>query len=166
MKYFLLLVPVIFLSSPKYGPEYNPERIKRGIPIIEDGWKVAYELYLSPTSYIVYSKDSSAYLKGKEAKKGLCLHNGKMVQIEESAITGEIDYYVYYLSPKKVKHLRIDYSYIDNSWKCYFNESLSIKEQSFSKRCKDTSLGMCKNIITLPQADSVLASWGLSRTGK
>jgi hypothetical protein len=148
MKY-LLFLSVVLVSSPKYGREYNAERVKRGIPVIQENWKIKKSNF--------YSRHYS--LTASDPVKSNVAHNdSKTVIVVNNMIQSESDLYIKPLDNKNCHLLYMSYDYGYESWYINFRENVDID--------KDLNDESKQRYISLPQADSILTSWGLSRTAK
>lgn len=144
-----LFVIVILYScesnlNHEYGHVYNSERIKNGIPIIEDGWTTASK------------KNDTIQFWGnvKEFKENGAWHHLKKITLNDSLLISEEDTYNYNVNRKEKYSLLIHYDYSAPSewyhWSCKL-----IPNQNYGE----------EQLISLEVADSILNSWGLSRGG-
>jgi hypothetical protein len=151
MKYFFLFLPIVLLacSQSKYGSEYNPERIKRGIPIIYENW------ITQPST-----KESVIWTPPEGRARTTAEHDAKVIILEKNIITKEVDGFINEIDSNNIFGLTIEYDYLTqlNHWKC------TVTDLKYKMAKKKT--GKASYDISIIQADSVLASWGLSRTGK
>jgi hypothetical protein len=150
-----LLITILFifqLSPPKHGIAYNPERIKRGIPVIEKEW-ILYE-----TDTIDRRELRILYQPAGPRRRPYSgpVHEKKFLFFKDDTLSAEEDFYVKQYDDRKYK-LLLSYSYKTNDW-----GSIGLAETTEANGKKQTR----ENGITLSQADSTLASWGLSRTAK
>jgi hypothetical protein len=146
MKYALIFLPFVFLTSPKYGPEFNPERIKRGIPVIEEGWK--------REEYLV-GKDQTVYYSSHKHSKAKAYHHDKSFIIKDDSINHEQDFYIAHFDTHKYE-LILNYNYALNDW----DSTTFIFIDKTKKR--DYHL----KHVNISKSDSILSSWGLSRVKK
>jgi hypothetical protein len=151
-KSIFITIAFVFLLYPvKHGKEYNHERIKRGIPIIEKDW-ILYE-----TDTIDRKELRILYQPAGPRRRAytLPMHEKKFLFFKDDTLAAEEDFYVKQYDDRKYK-LLLSYSYKINDWGSIgLAETVEINGK---KQTRETG-------ITLSQADSALASWGLSRKG-
>ena len=139
--------------APKYGPEYNAERMRVGLPILPENWKLVYS-----------GTDGAGWLNPEaDAKERarIPVHSEKNVHYEGGVLTSEGD--VYYGSK--------DYTYFDGTDR----ESVAIsyhfkigkndlpQQQLGWSATKFDATDPTGRDISLEEAEAILKAWGLQR---
>jgi len=138
--------------APKYGPEYNAERMKVGLPVLPENWKL-----------VDSGPDGAAWLNPEanaKERSRIPVHSEKHVRYENGILISEGD--SYYGSQ--------DYTNIDGTYRefigitYHFKVSRNDRLQKLgwtATRC-DAVEPYCKD-ISLEEAEAILKAWGLQR---
>jgi hypothetical protein len=138
--------PFLLLSCSKYGQEYNLERIKRGIPIVEKHWD----------KHPVSDEEHHIWDDGKHLKEKEIYHLCKYVDLKDNAIISEEDLFHIKINDTMAYKVVVCYNYLEKDpWRC-----------ELLKDVKNSTQKVTFSNITINQADSLLGSWGLSRVAK
>lgn len=125
-----------------FGKKFNPVRDSLGLPVIGDDWTLSqsdiyYQWWIAPDTSITQQRP---------------FHQIKSVGFYNDTITDEEDDFYYNTGDSLAYRLILRYRYRDALWDCEIVRIRRLKR----KRAEYWP-------ITLKQADSVLATWGLSR---
>ena len=141
--------------TPKYGKEFNEERMKIGIPIIPDNWELNSVL-----------QDSARWVNPERIEKHnerIPVHHSKGLNYRTGILLSETDIY----------YGKEDYKTIDGT----FRENLSISyfyqvdDYSYVKRTgwwiilnnQQTEDASMDTEITIEEAEKILEEWGIER---
>ncbi len=160
----LVLGVVLFLATvacgslpsrpaPKYGPEYNAERMKVGLPILPENWK------------LVYSGTDGAWWLNPEAdakeRARIPVHSTKSVSYEEGVLISDGD--SYYGSK--------DYTNQDGTFREFVGITYHFKVGKNDRPGQQLGWDAIRcdaaepygKYISLEEAEAILNSWGLER---
>ena len=129
----------------QYGLEYNKERIKKGIPIIEDNFILKNH----------FRKDVMGWGLPGSLDEMRTYHYFKGIRLNSDAskILFEDDLFHTRINDSLSYRLFLTYNYQnENHWECELLHD--IRKPSYRE---------IKDSVSLIQADSILSSWGLSR---
>jgi hypothetical protein len=153
---FLLFVFSCDLPKPKYGVEWNEQRKKYGLPLLDSTWKVV-GVSEKHTSYENPKSDSLKKLliphhayKRVNYDKNFNIWSEKDEYYGDSAVSNPEGYFV--------NRVIISYIFKDTlgykkGWYCTVGNYNEIK----------TPFGTFKDDLTLEQAEAILKLWGLTR---
>jgi hypothetical protein len=162
IKLWLLVVLLAALGGckyeAKYGLEYNEQRKKIGLPLLEAGWKLSTVLE-DHTSYT--NPDDDIYREKKQA-----FHWSKSIYYKKGELTKEYDTYIGPGTYTTIEdgtfdeEIRISYYYKVDSvsggykkgWVCTLLDQSTAGSINFEKRN-----------ITLKEAEKILKRWGIER---
>lgn len=151
-KLFLLIAVIVVglvaceKSNDSYGPGFNAQRQKIGLPIISSGWySIKGTTWVNPERESKYSQHIPVYFSKSIVQKG-----GKLIS-ETDLYYGSMEYTLADESFRE--YIEITYYYsedgVNAKWSVSLHDQSSVKSGIFE--------------ISLEKAEEILKKWGISR---
>lgn len=138
--------------APKYGPEYNAERMRIGLPILPENWKLVYS-----------GTDGAAWLNPEaDAKERarIPVHSEKSVRYEDGVLISEGD--SYYGSKDYTYFDGTDREFVGITYHFKIGKNDRLQQLGWTAVRHDAAEPNGKD-ISLEEAEAILKSWGLPR---
>lgn len=153
---FLVTTACGFLPSrpaPKYGPEYNAERMKIGLPILPENWKL---IYSGPDGAVWLNPEADAKYEAR-----IPFHRTKRVGYENGVLISEGD--SYYGSK--------DYTNVDGTFREFVGITYHFRIGKNDRPGQHLGWDAIRadatapygEYISLEEAEAILKAWGLQR---
>jgi hypothetical protein len=139
--------------APKYGPEYNAERMRIGLPILPENWKLVYS---GPDGARWLNPEADA----KERAR-IPVHSEKSVDYDSGVLLSDGDSYYGSKDYTDIEGTHREFVGITYHYQIGKNDRPGQQLGWDAMRC-DAEEPKCK-YISLEEAEVILKAWGLQR---
>lgn len=138
--------------APQYGPEHNAERMRVGLPILPENWKLDYS-----------GTDGATWMNPEASAKyraRIPVHSEKSVHYEGGVLISEGD--SYYGSKDYTHEDGTDREFVGITYHFKIGKNDRLQRLGWTAVKSDATAPMGED-ISLAEAEAILNAWGLQR---